>query len=91
MIELDIQIKLIIFSFVFGFIFSRILEIFNKFTLKYNNILKFVLSFILISFSTFIYFVGIDKIGYAIFHIYSLLSIVLGFIFYDFLNKYVFK
>ena len=91
MIELVIQIKLIVFSFIFGFIFSHVLEFFNKYTIKYNNIIKFVLSFMLISFCTYIYFVGIDKIGYAIFHIYSILSIICGFIFYDILVKNVFK
>ena len=91
MIELNIQIKLIVFSFIFGFIFSHVLELFNRFVFKYNNILKFILSFILIAFCTFVYFVGIDKIGYAIFHIYSILSITAGFIFYDILIKNIFK
>ena len=91
MIELSIQIKLIIFSFIFGFIFSHILELFNKYTNKYNNIIKFLLSFLLIIFCTYIYFIGIYKIGFAIFHIYSILSIIFGFILYDILFKIVFK
>ena len=91
MIELVIQIKLIVFSFIFGFIFSHVLEIFNSIAFKYSNIIKFLFSFILISFCTFIYFIGINKIGYAIFHIYSILSIACGFIFYDILFKNIFK
>ena len=83
MIDLEIQIKLIIFSFIFGFFFSCILEIFNKKTLNYKNYIKCILSFILISIFSYIYFEGIQKIGYGIFHIYSILSIIIGFIFYD--------
>ena len=83
MIDLEIQIKLIIFSFVFGFFFSSILEIFNKKTQKYKNYIKLILSIILIILCTIIYFEGIQKIGYGIFHIYSVISIVIGFIFYD--------
>ena len=30
-----------------------------------------------------IYFVAIDKIGYVIFHIYSIFAIVVGFVLYD--------
>ena len=91
MIELVIQIKLIVFSFIFGFIFSHVLESFNNLIAKYSNIIKLTLSFILISFCTFVYFVGIYKVGYALFHIYSILSIICGFIFYDILVKYIFK
>ena len=83
MIDLEIQIKLIIFSFIFGFFFSCILEIFNKKTQKYKNYIKLILSMILINVFTIIYFEGIQKIGYGIFHIYSIISIIIGFIFYD--------
>jgi len=83
MIDLNIQIKLIVFSFVFGFFFSIILELFNKKTFNYKNYIKFVLSILLISLFSYIYFVGIQNICYGIFHIYSIISIVIGFVFYD--------
>lgn len=83
MIDLNIQIKLIVFSFIFGFFFSVILELFNKKTLNYKNYIKLILSFLLISIFSYIYFHGIQKIGYGIFHIYSIISIIIGFIFYD--------
>ena len=89
MIELTLQFKLIIFSFIFGFLFSAALEGFNKVIKKYSTFVEILLSFIFILFMTFIYFIGIQKISNAIFHIYSILSIVLGFIFYDIIIKII--
>ena len=85
MIDLNIQIKLIIFSFIFGFFFSILLEIFNKKIDKCKNYVKVILSFLVIIISSFIYFEGIKRIGNAIFHIYSILTIILGFCVYDLL------
>lgn len=89
MIELTLQFKLIIFSFVFGFMFSSALEGFNKIVKRYSTTIEIILSFVFIIFMTFIYFVGIQKIGNAIFHIYSILSIIFGFIFYDIIIKFI--
>ena len=89
MIDLNIQFKLIFFSFIFGFIFSAGLESFNKLIKKYSIVIEILLSFIFIAFMTFIYFVGIQKIGEAIFHIYSILCIIIGFILYDILIKII--
>ena len=87
MIDLSLQFKLIIFSFIFGFMFSIILDTFNKIIKKYPKYVEIILSFLLIVFMTVIYFVGIQKIGNAIFHIYSIISIVVGFILYDVIIK----
>ena len=89
MIDLNIQFKLIIFSFIFGFMFSMVLEWFNKKINKYASSIKLIVSILLVMFMTYIYFIGIEKIGNAIFHIYSILSIVLGFIIYDILLKLI--
>ena len=89
MIELGIQIKLIVFSFIFGFAFSFILDIFNNLIKKYSKIFEIVFSFILICFMTFIYFIGIEKIGDGIFHIYSIIVIIIGFLTYNMLIKII--
>ena len=91
MIDLNIQIKLIIFSFIFGFLFSILLDIFNKKIDKCKKCVKFIFSFLIVLFSTYIYFEGIRKIGNAIFHIYSLLTIIVGFISYDLLISLIAK
>ena len=85
MINLNIQIKLIIFSLIFGFLFSIILDVFYKIIKNVNKIYSIIISFLLISFMTLIYFIGIKQIGYVLFHIYSILAIIVGFISYDIL------
>ena len=83
MISLSLQIKLIVYSFSFGFLFSSLLDWFNKKIYKFNQILKFIYSFVLLLILTVLYFIGLNKIGNAIFHIYSILMIIIGFISYD--------
>lgn len=89
MIELDLQFKLIIFSFIFGFLFSIILDFFNSITKKIPTLADIILSFFLICFMSIFYFIGIKKIGNAIFHIYSIISIVVGFLCYDGIIKLI--
>ena len=43
------------------------------------------LSFFFILLMAIIYFIAIDKIGYVIFHLYSILAIIIGFVSYDIL------
>ena len=91
MIDLNIQFKLIIFSFIFGFLFSSFLDWFNKVTKNLKSYLKIITSLIVIIVLTFVYFIGIEKIGYAIFHIYEILSITVGFVIYDLIIKLIAK
>ena len=88
MISLNIQLKLIIFSFIFGFFFSVLIEWFNKKSKKYKTYLKVILSFLLIFIMSLLYFIGIQKISNSIFHIYNILCIVIGYILYDVIAKY---
>ena len=80
MISLDIQIKLIIFSFIFGFLFSIILDWFYHLFQNKKNIIRNISSFFLIFLMSIIYFIGLKQIGNATFHIYSILFIIMGFI-----------
>ena len=89
MISLALQFKLIIFSFIFGFMFSASLEGFNKVIKRYSSSIEILFSFLFIAFMSLIYIIGIEKIGNAIFHIYSIFSIVVGFIFYDVIIKII--
>ncbi len=89
MIDLNIQIKLIVFSFIFGFFFSVMLEIFNKKVDKCKKVVKLILTFLVVFLSTIIYFEGIKRIGNATFHIYSILTIIVGFISYDLLIRLI--
>ena len=69
--------------------FSFVLDIFNPIIKKHSKIIEIILSFLLIGFMSFIYFIGIKKIGNAIFHIYSIISIIIGFITYDMILKII--
>lgn len=89
MIDLAIQFKLITFSFIFGFLFSALLEWFNKKINKFPFYVKLILSITIVAIMTYIYFIGIQKIGNAIFHIYSIISIIVGFVLYDIIIKLI--
>ena len=89
MIDLELQFKLIIFSFIFGFMFSASVNKFNQIIKKYPIFIQLIFSFVFITIMTFIYFIGLKKIGNAIFHIYSILSIIVGFILYDVIIKII--
>lgn len=77
---LDTQIKLIIFSFLFGIIFSLFIGL--NYTLIYNQnkIIKTLSSFLCIIIGVLSYFIAINKISSGILHIYSLLLVIIGFL-----------
>lgn len=76
--NLYIQIKLILFSFLFGVYFSFMLDVNCKYmkskSLLYNSL--FTIFFML--FNTFLYFYILQNINNGILHYYSFLCIVLG-------------
>ena len=87
MIELSVQLKLIIFSFIFGFFLAISVEKYNKLTINKKAVFKVFTAIILMIVYDFIYFFGIYIISNAIFHIYLILNILLGMITYEILNK----
>lgn len=89
MINLNIQIKLIFFSFSFGFFFSAFFELYNYIISNKKELFKIISSIFFVGISSVIYFVGIQKISNAIFHIYSIISVVLGYIVYDIIIKII--
>ena len=89
MINLSIQIKLITFSFIFGFLLSFFIDEFYSRLNKIKKIYEIVLSFLLVAFMSSIYFIGIQIISNSILHIYSIICIVFGFIFYDLIIKII--
>ena len=69
--------------------FSFLLDIFNPKIKKYSKILEILFSFLFIAFMAIIYYLGIKKIGNAIFHVYSIFNIILGYITYNLLIKLI--
>ena len=91
MIELSLQIKLLTFSLIYGFLFSIILDVLYPIIKKYKKGYKIILSIFLILLMSIIYFIAIDKIGYIIFHLYSIFAIIIGFVSYDIIINIIAK
>ena len=83
---LSVQIKLLIFSFLYG-VFLGIIMRFN-YKLLYNSdyVLKILSTFLLVISSVLLYFVILLKINYGIVHYYSILLIILGFVLETFIE-----
>ena len=79
MMDLSIQIKTLLFSLLFGFVFNIFVTLLNKFIYNKNKIIQIVSTLILTLFSTITYFVILQKLNEAIIHPYFLLMFILGF------------
>lgn len=89
--NLNIQITTIIFSFLFGIFFSICLNVNYKLIYESKKIIKIIFTLVLIIFEILLYFLILLKINYGIIHIYGILSIILGFILENYLNKLFIK
>lgn len=87
--KLEIQITTFIFSLLFGFYFSLILNLFKKIILK-NKLLQIIVSFIIIFINAIIYFIVSLKLNNAILHPYYLFGFIIGF-FLENVIFYLFK
>lgn len=74
-----LQIKTIIFSFLFGFCLSFIISLFYKFIHSNKRIVQMIFSLSLVMISTLLYFFMLKELNNAIFHIYEILSLILGY------------
>ncbi len=72
------QIILIIYSFLYGIIFSFFLNWNYKYVIKLKTLFKVFVIFIMVFDFSLLYFLGIKYINHAIFHPYSVLCIILG-------------
>ena len=73
------QIKTIIFSIIYGIIFSSLIDVNHKYLTK-NKIINILITFILIIISVLIYFILLRRINNAIFNNYEIICIIIGFI-----------
>ena len=87
MIDLSVQLKLIIFSFIFGFFLTMILEKYNKKTINKSFAYQFIIGSTIILILDAVYFIGIYTISNAIFHVYLIISVLLGMIIYKLIMK----
>ena len=82
------QLKLILFSFVFGLFFNLFLNLNCKFIYSYNKIIKIISSILFVIINTLLYFICLNKINNGIFHIYSLIIILLTYLSIEKLKKH---
>lgn len=87
MIYLNVQLKLLIFSFIFGFFLGTVLDKYNIYIKNKKTAYIIVLTFLMMLVFSLIYFISIMLISNAMFHIYSLLCIILGILVYKLIIK----
>jgi len=88
---LEIQIKSLVFSFLFGIYFSYMIRINYKFILLLKKTLRILSTFILVISNVLLYFIILLKINYGLLHPYLLLMIVLGVYIEHLINKLIVK
>lgn len=75
-----VQIKTILFSIVFGFLFSISLRFNYKYIIGSKKILSIILTLLFVIVFTLFYFILLEYINCGIFNYYEIISIVLGFV-----------
>lgn len=83
MIELEVQIQLLVFSFLAGIIFAGIYSVFNFIMYRCNKFIRFLFEAPLFIIFTVIYFYLNYRIGEGILNIYYLLFLALGIFVYQ--------
>ena len=78
--HITIKIKTLLFSFLFGFFFSFFLTFFYRFLYSKKKLLQIIASFLLVISATFVYFILLKKINYAVFHVYEIFCLIAGYI-----------
>ncbi len=80
MIPLNIQIKSIIFSFLYGILFSIFANLNYKYIYYSKGILKILINIMFVFDNVLIYFILLRCINNGILHYYFILSLIVGFI-----------
>ena len=91
MMNLETQIKLIIFSLFFGAFFALMIDINHKYLYESKRYFKIIFTFLFILINTILYFFALKKINNGIIHIYSIICIILGFFMEHFIRNKVVK
>ena len=89
--DINIQIKTLLVSFVYGIFFSFFLELNYKFIYSDKKIFKIIISFLIVILNVLLYFIILKKVNNGIFHIYEILSLSLGFIIENWLSGIIAK
>jgi len=88
--SIDIQIKTILFSLIYGFVFSFVIGLNYKYICG-KGLFSFILSFMLVLVFTLIFFIGLKYINYGVFHCHEVLAIIIGFLLENLMYSFVEK
>ena len=80
MIPLNIQVKSIIFSFLYGGLFSNFTHLNYKYIYYSKGIFKLIINIMFIVDNVLLYFLILKCINNGIIHYYFIISIIIGFI-----------
>jgi len=83
--ELGIQLKTLIFSFVFGILFSYFLKLNYKYLFKSKLVYKILITILFVFNTCLLYFLVLRLINNGIFHVYFLLILIIGYLFGNYL------
>lgn len=88
---LKIQIYSVVSSFFFGFFFSFLFNfVYNRVKLK-NRYLWFLFNILFVCLNTFLYYMILEKVNNGILHPYCILSVIVGFVSFEFLYCHIDK
>lgn len=88
---LEIQIKTLVFSFLFGIYFSYMIRINYKYVFSLKKIYKILGTILLITSNILLYFIILLKINNGIIHTYSIFMIVIGTYIEYIINRLIVK
>lgn len=78
--ELSVQIQSFVVSFVFGFLFSYVVNIFYHHLFKGKIWVQIFWNFILVLGSSLLYFYILKAVNHAVIHIYFLMMVLIGYL-----------
>ncbi len=85
--SINIQITSLLFSLLFGALFSLFLRINYKYIYKGPIVLKILINIMFVTDNILLYFIILKRINNGIVHTYFLLMILLGFVIAEYLYK----
>ena len=85
--DLSIQLQVMTISFIYGILFSYLLKLQHKFLFESSKFYKILVTFLFVFDNCLLYFLILKTINNAIFHIYFLFMIIIGYLLGNYLLK----
>lgn len=85
--ELSIQLQVLTVSFVYGILFSYLVQMQYRFLFESKRFYKIIITMLFVFDNSLLYFLILKTINHGIFHIYFFILLVLGYLFGNYLVK----